>query len=112
MSKYQCDYPVWKTEPRPCDNPNEQPPVECSECCWYHEMEIEDVLLELLQKRYPQIGTLEECEPSNLVKPVCRVAICDEECPCLVRQFAVAGFDQAGKPVYCIVDQADRRFWL
>ncbi len=39
MSKYQCGYPEWETEPRPCDNPNEQPPVECAECCWGREME-------------------------------------------------------------------------
>lgn len=33
VSKYQCEYPEWETEPPPCDNPNEQPPVECAECC-------------------------------------------------------------------------------
>ena len=37
MSKYKCGYPEWETEPRPCDNPNEQPPVECAECCWGRE---------------------------------------------------------------------------
>ena len=37
MSKYQCGYPEWETEPRPCDNPNEQPPVECDDCPYGRE---------------------------------------------------------------------------
>lgn len=38
MSKYECGYPEWEKEPRPCDNPNEQPPVECAECFYGREV--------------------------------------------------------------------------
>ena len=29
MTIYKCGFPEWAEEPRPCDNPNEDPPVSC-----------------------------------------------------------------------------------
>jgi|GEM_PF-1146002 len=37
MTKYECGCPEW--EERPCDNPNEDPEVECEGCYWGREVE-------------------------------------------------------------------------
>lgn len=67
-------------------------------------------LLCLMQKRYPEVACLEPCAPDELTRRVCRVAICDPDVSFLVRKFVIAGFDQAGRAVCCVVDQGDTRF--
>lgn len=39
MKRYECTCREW--EERPCDNPNEEPPVECQDCCFGREVERE-----------------------------------------------------------------------
>lgn len=74
-------------------------------------MDVYFELLDLIQKCYPEVECLIEVQPKELVKPVCRIPICDENIPFLVREFMVAGFDERGRAVYCTVPQDSRRFW-
>lgn len=67
-------------------------------------------LLCMIQTRHPEVTCLESCSPEAMTKRVCRVAICDPDVPFLVRKFVVAGFDQSGRAVCCVVDQGDTRF--
>ena len=67
-------------------------------------------LLCMMQKRYPEVTSLELSAPEMLAKRVCRVCICDPDVPGLVRKFVVAGFDRTGRAVCCVVDQGDTRF--
>ena len=67
-------------------------------------------LLCLMQARYPDVVSLKPSAPEALVKRICRVCICDPDVPGLVRKFVVAGFDQTGRTVCCVVDQGDTRF--
>ena len=39
MIVYKCGFPEWVEEPRPCDNPNEDPPVSCDSCFFGYEEE-------------------------------------------------------------------------
>ena len=41
MSKYRCEFPDWENEPRPCENPNEDPPVSCDSC--FFGCEVDDI---------------------------------------------------------------------
>ena len=72
---------------------------------------VEFELLDLLQSQYPTVSTIAECTPDELIKPICCIPICDDDIPGLVWDFAVAGFNESGRAVCCIVDQSDRRFW-
>ena len=112
MKKYQCACSESGDGLRLCDDLGEPSSMKCSECSYGYVLQADDELLDLFQKKYPEVKVLEECEPNNLLRPVCRVAISDDDITCLVREFEVAGFDKNGEAVFCIVDQADRRFWL
>lgn len=39
MSRYGCGFPEYETEPRPCENPNEDPPVSCDSCFFGYEID-------------------------------------------------------------------------
>ena len=39
MIIYKCGFPEWAEAPRPCENPNEDPPVSCDSCSFGYEEE-------------------------------------------------------------------------
>ena len=43
MSKYRCEFPDWENEPRPCENPNEDPPLSCDSCFFGCEVDDNDL---------------------------------------------------------------------